>query len=49
VEIEAKFIETSETTIRRLRLRAPEDGGVGLAILDDALLGSFFLGHNNAQ
>jgi beta-lactamase regulating signal transducer with metallopeptidase domain len=39
VEIEARFIETSETTIRRLRLKAPEDGGIGLAILDDRLRG----------
>ncbi|HEX5175857.1 MAG TPA: M56 family metallopeptidase [Chthoniobacteraceae bacterium] len=39
VEIDAKFVATSETTIRRLRLKAPEDGGAGLAILDDRLRG----------
>ena len=39
VEIEAKFIETNDTTIRRLRLKAPQNGGVGLAMLDDSVRG----------
>jgi beta-lactamase regulating signal transducer with metallopeptidase domain len=39
VEIEAKFIETNDTVIRRLRLKAPKDGGRGIIMLDDVLRG----------
>jgi beta-lactamase regulating signal transducer with metallopeptidase domain len=39
VEIHAIFIETNDTTIRRLRLKATRDGGAGLRVLDDTIRG----------
>ena len=39
VEILATFIETNETTIRRLRLKAAKNEGAGLRVLDDTLRG----------
>lgn len=39
VEIQATFIETNDTVIRRLRLNAKKGGEVGLRVLDDALRG----------